>query len=187
MIAAAVALTVAYAAAAALLLHLNLRTRLPMWVKSAALLVVTALYFGAWQAQRALLGWATPESLPDDFRLQWLTVEEPDKATGEDGSIYFWVRGLDAAGLPVGPPRAHWVAWDEATAEAAQEALAQLQDGQPLNGTFTRQGIVTPADPAGAAARAGAARDSTTNAARGQFEFRRVPRPALPAKPAPSV
>ena len=187
MIAAAIALTVAYAAVAALLLHLNLRTRLPMLVKSGALLIVTALYFGAWQAQKALLGWATPAALPEDFRLQWLTVEDPDKATGEDGAIYFWVRKLDAAGFPAGPPRAHRVPWDEATAEAAQDALAQLQAGEPLNGTFSRQGVVTPAEPEDTAARDGAAHGSTTNAERPRFEFRRAPPPTLPPKPAPGV
>ena len=185
MIAAALALTVAYAAVAALLLHLNLRTRLPMLVKSGALLVVTALYFGAWQAQQALLGWATPAALPEDFRLQWLTVEEPDKAAGEDGVIYFWVRELDAAGFPAGPPRAHRVPWDEATAEAAQAALAQLQEGEPLNGTFTRQAVVATAEPQDAPARDGAVQGTTTNAERPRFEFRRAPRPTLPAKPVP--
>ena len=187
MIAAAIALTVAYAAVAALLLHFNLRTRLPMLVKSGALLIVTALYFGAWQAQKALLGWATPGALPEDFRLQWLTVEDPDKATGEDGAIYFWVRKLDAAGFPAGPPRAHRVPWNEATAEAAQDALAQLQAGEPLNGTFTRQAVVAPAEPEAATARAGAAQGSTTNAERSRFEFRRAPPPTLPPKPMPGI
>ena len=182
MIVAAIALTAAYAATAALLLHLNLRARLPRWVKFAALAAVTALYFGAWEAQKALLGWATPEPLPEEFRLHWLTVDEPDKATGEDGFIYFWVRELDGAGMPRGAPRAYRVPWDEATAEEAERALAQLRDGEPLIGILSRRTIVAPPDE-----RQGSAPSSPRNGGPGdveqpRFEFRRAPPPALPPK-----
>lgn len=185
MIAAAIGLTAAYAATAALLLHLNLRLRLPRFVKFAALAAVTGLYFGAWEAQKALLGWATPEPLPEEFRLHWLTVKEPDKAAGEDGFIYFWVRELDAAGLPVGAPRAHRVPWDEATAEQAEAALAQLQDGEPLIGFLSRQTIVVPAEEQQGSAPASRQDGAPGDAERPRFEFRRAPPPALPPKALP--
>ena len=185
MIGAAIALTAAYGATAALLLHLNLRMRLPRFVKFAALAVVTGLYFGAWEAQKGLLGWATPEPLPEEFRLHWLTVKEPDKAAGEDGFIYFWVRELDAAGLPVGAPRAHRVPWDEATAEQAEEALAQLQDGEPLIGFLSRQTIVAPPDERQGIAPASRQNGAPGDAERPRFEFRRAPPPALPPKSLP--
>ena len=85
MIAAVVGLALAYAALVALLANLNLRTRLPRTVKAGAIVAVTGLYVVAWQAHQGLLGWATPESLPDRFRLHWVTVDEPDKASGGAG------------------------------------------------------------------------------------------------------
>ena len=184
MIASIMVLTLAYAALVALLANLNLATRLPRVVKAAAIIAVTGLYAAAWQAHKGLLGWATPEPLPEDFRLHWVTVDEPDKASGGDGTIYFWVRELDAAGLPRGAPRGHRVPWDEATAEEAQAALSQLEAGEPLNGHFSRQSL-NPEDEAPVeGADYGGGFGSATSGERPRFEFSRVPPPALPAKDA---
>lgn len=187
MIGALVGLAMAYAALAALLAHLNLRTRLPRAVKAGAIVVVTGLYVGAWQAHKGLLGWATPESLPDQFRLHWVTVDEPDKASGGAGAIYFWVRELDEAGLAQGAPRAYSIPWDEATAEEAAEALARLQEGKPLNGFLSRQALAPEAEAEIEGADYGSGFDSAMSGDRPRFEFSRVPPPALPAKAAPGA
>ena len=107
MIGAVVALSVTYAVVAALLLNLNLATRYSPWIKATAILVVTVLYAGTWLGTRNLLGWASPDPIPDTFRVLWISMDEPDKSSGTPGSIYFWVRELDEAGLPKGEPRAH--------------------------------------------------------------------------------
>ena len=65
--------------------------------------------------------------MPADFRLHWVVIEEPDKVTGADGKIYFWIRELDQAGLAEGAPRAYQIPWDEDTAEAAQDALEETR------------------------------------------------------------
>lgn len=183
----AVALTVAYVAVAALLLNLNLATRWNVFVKAGAVVLVTALYAVAWQGHKGLLGWATGESLPDEFRVHWITIDEPDKAAGTAGTIYYWARELDAAGLPHGQPRAHRVRWDEATAEAAEAALQQLEDGELLNGRISRQIVdsVAPPPPVDGADYGGDLA-SGSSGDRPQFEFSRVPPPALPSKPPPS-
>ncbi len=185
MIASIVVLTLAYAALVALLANLNLATRVPRAVKAGAIVAVTGLYAAAWQAHLGLLGWATPEPLPEDFRLHWVTVDEPDKVSGADGTIYFWVRELDEAELPRGAPRAHRIPWDEATAEEAQEALSQLEAGEPLNGHFSRQGLNPEDETLVEGADYGGGFDSATSGERPRFEFSRVPPPALPAKDAP--
>ena len=111
-------LTLAYVGVAALLLNLNLggAIRFGWSVKLGAIVLVTGLYVAAWVGHNGLLGWPTSERMPEDFRLHWVTVTEPDKVTGADGSIFFWVRILDEAGLPHGDPRAYRVPWDEETA-----------------------------------------------------------------------
>ncbi len=183
----AVSLTVAYVAVTALLLNLNLATRLNVFVKAGAVVLVTGLYAVAWHGHIGLLGWATRDPLPDDFRVHWITIDEPDKAAGTAGTIYFWVRELDAAGLPHGQPRAHRVPWDEATAEIAEEALMQLEEGELLNGRITLQIVDPDAQPlvVEGADYGGDALASPSGGDRPQFEFSRVPPPALPPKPTP--
>ena len=101
-----IVLSIAYAAVAALLLNLNLATRYAGWIKGASVVLVTGLYVGSWSGLNGLMGWATPAVLPEEFRVMWIAMDEPDKKTRESGHIYFWVRELDEAGLPIGAPRA---------------------------------------------------------------------------------
>ena len=187
MTAAAIALSVAYVAVAALLLNLNLGTRWSLPVKIGAIVAVTGLYAVAWHGHKALMGWASGDPLPDDFRVHWVTIDEPDKETGASSTIYFWVRALDAAGLPEGEPRAYRVPWDEATAEAAEAALAQLESGELLNGRISRQIVDPDAEPrqVEGADYAGDSLASATSGVRPRFEFSRVPPPTLPPKPLP--
>ncbi len=188
-----VALTVAYVGVAALLLNLNLATQWGAAVKIAAIVLVTGMYAASWHGLHGLLGWATYEPLPSEFKLHWITVDEPDKTTGAEGSIYFWVRELDEAQLPKGAPRSHRVAWSEEVAEAAQAALEQLEKGQPLNGFVTRQ-LISPGDVDPMAEQIVEGEDYYNDAQplSGDdeqaliFEFRRVPPPDLPAKPLPA-
>jgi hypothetical protein len=173
-------LTLAFVAVAALLLNLNLATRHSGKVKSAAILLVTALYGVAWFGYRGITGWATPEPLPEDFRVYWLMVEDPDKVSSKPGAIYFWVRELDEAGFPVGPPRAHRVAWSESAARAAEAARASMEAGELLNGRLSRNAMA-PEDsdqPISEFAGDGGAPGSPQPG----FEFSRVPPPALPPK-----
>lgn len=179
-------LTLAYAAVAALLLNLNLATRYSGWLKVSAIVVVSALYGFTWAGYQGLLGWASPDPLPAEFRVLWITMDEPDKATGEDGAIYFWVRELDEAGLPAGAPRAHRIRWDEEAAEAAQQALDRIDGGELLNGRLSRNVVAEAAEtrPAGADY-AGDPTAGGGGATRPEFEFFRVPPPSLPPKGLP--
>jgi hypothetical protein len=120
--------------------------------------------------------------MPADFRLHWVVIEEPDKVTGADGKIYFWIRELDQAGLAEGAPRAYQIPWDEDTAEATQEALEELEGGQLLNGRMSRQminpNLISP-DPT-AQYRGD---ESGSSGEQARFEFIRLPPPTLPPKP----
>jgi hypothetical protein len=181
----AVLLTVAYVAVAALLLNLNLATRAPALLKAGAIVVVSGLYAGAWIGHRELMGWATSSPLPDQFRVQWIMIEDPDKLTGEPGYIYFWVRELDEARLPRGAPRAHRIAWTEEDATAAEAALARMDEGELLNGQMSRGALDSqqPEEPDAAYPAAGGA--AGTDGDQPTFEFARVPPPALPPKGRP--
>jgi len=180
--AAVVLLSVAYAGVAALLLTLNLATRYALWIKTSAIVLVTGLYGVSWAAWNGMLGWATPAVMPEDFRVLWIAMDEPDKETREPGYIYFWIRTLDEAGLPVGPPRAHRIRWSEEAAEKAQAALDTLEEGELLNGRLGRNLVGEQEAPDDQADYAGDASVTGAGGERPQFEFLRVPPPSLPPK-----
>jgi hypothetical protein len=179
-------LSLGYAAVAALLLNLNLATRHGPWIKGGAILVVSLLYAGTWYGTRSLLGWPSPDPVPEEFRVLWISMDEPDKSARTPGAIYFWLRELDEAGLPVGPPRAHRIPWDEASAEAAQDALERMEEGEALNGRLGRN-LVDAATPAEEGARyAGDGTAAGEDGPRPDIEFVRVPPPTLPPKGPPA-
>jgi hypothetical protein len=181
-----VALSLAYAGIAALLLNLNLSSQYNTVLKTLAIVVVTGFYIVAWQGHQRLLGWATSSDFPAEFRVHWITIDEPDKATGEAGTIYFWLRELDEAGIAVGEPRAHRVSWDEKTAEEVQQAMAALEEGELLNGRMNRQVMAPETEiPEQTEVYDDAPTVSGSSGERPLFEFARVPPPALPAKPTP--
>ncbi|MEM8766617.1 MAG: hypothetical protein AAGE43_04185 [Pseudomonadota bacterium] len=185
MSSAVLVLSIAYALIAALLLSLNIATRYALWVKAAAVTVVTGFYGVTWMGLNGMLGWATAAVMPEEFRVLWITMDEPDKATGEPGHIFFWVRELDAAGLPVGEPRAHRVPWSEESAESAQEALEQMEEGELLNGRLGRNLVDDEDALETGTAYAGERSVAGAGGERPDFEFVRVPPPALPAKALP--
>jgi hypothetical protein len=181
-------LTLAYVAVAVLLLNLNLATRHEAWVKGVAIVVVSMFYFGTWIGYKGLMGWPTSEAMGPDFRVLWITIEDPDKASSTPGHIYYWVRELDEAGLVAGPPRAHAVLWGEKEAEEAQRALDEMGEGRVLNGRRTR-GMLAAKDPLLAASedqagtRSGVGQDDSPPL----FEFYSIPPASLPAKEAPPL
>jgi len=181
-------LTAAYAFALALLLNLSLRSPWRRATKLAAMLFGFGLCIVAYESYRGMLGWATPAAMPETFRLHWVRVREPDKASGAGGAIFFWASRLDEAGFVVGEPRAYRTPWDLATAKQAEEALAMLNDGELLNGHLTRDAVAVQDDaaerPTNGAGASGPTGPSGQDEAPPQFTFQPVPPPQLPPKPA---
>lgn len=181
-----VALSLAYALIVALLLNLSLASRWGLAVKLGAIVIASGFYIVAFEGHKQLMGWATSAVMPEQFRLHWITIEEPDKASRSPGSLFFWISELDAAGLVASEPRAHRLPWDEATAQAAEDALAELAEGEPLNGIISRGAIAAEENPAGQRESGGRlANPSGDDGPQPSFEFRRVPPPSLPPKAVP--
>ena len=133
-----IVLSIAYALLAALLLNLNLVTPYPVWIKAGVIILTSSLYLGTWFGYQGLTGWASNQALPENFRLIYLSIHERKDLSDNPGYIYYWVRPLDEAGLPFGPPRAHRVEWTEAEAEKAEAALSSVEEGEELNGSWSR-------------------------------------------------
>ncbi len=180
-----VMLSVAYALIAALLLNLNVATQYSALLKAGVITLTSALYIGTWFGYQALTGWATNETLPEEFRVLYISIEERRKASDTPGYIYYWVRELDEAGLPSGPPRAHRIEWSEAEAENAEAAISAIEDGEELNGTWSRN-LMTP-DEGGEEISDYAGELSVSGDGEGliNIRFMRAPPRTLPPKPAP--
>lgn len=85
-------------------------------------------------------GWATTEELPEEFRLHWIVVNEPNKKTGYKGQIYIWVGGAKSQLSMFGyksaqnEPRSYAVPYSLETHKKAAAALEGLKKGKIIIG-----------------------------------------------------
>ncbi len=77
-----------------LLLWLIIFTEGKWFLKFAA--VAATLFFSVslWHSIDSLLGLPSETQLPDKFLVHWIVIEEPNKITGDEGSIYIWAKDL---------------------------------------------------------------------------------------------
>lgn len=85
-----------------------------------------------------LLGWATEDEPTLRFRLIAAYVHQPDKLTGDEGSIYIWVTKLEDL-TSVQTPRSHKLPYTEALHEKVINANAKLDKGIAQLGEFKKQ------------------------------------------------
>lgn len=178
-------LSIAYALTAALLLNMNLATRYSFPVKSGVIVLMSSFYVGTWFGYQHLTGWATNQPLPDEFRLIYLSIEERVSADDEPGHIYYWVRPLDEAGLPYGPPRVHRIKWSESEAENAEAAMSAIEDGEELNGAWSRNLMAPQEDGEELTDYAGELGVTGDSEGLVNIRFMRAPPRTLPPKPPP--
>ncbi len=59
--------------------------------------IAGTLYFGlaVWYSVDSHLGWATYHDPPRKFMVEWMVVDEPDKVTGDPGSIHILLTKVD--------------------------------------------------------------------------------------------
>jgi hypothetical protein len=85
-------------------------------------------------------GWATSETLPDEFRVHWIVINEPNKKTGDKGNIYVWIGGAKASLSVFGyksaqaEPRSYSLPYSLEMHKKAAGALALLRKGKAVFG-----------------------------------------------------
>ena len=168
----------------ALLVLVALRQQgLPPGVKLGLAAVTCLFYFVTWFGIEKLLGQPSPSPLPSEFRVIWIHIDEPEG--DKKGGIYYWLRSLDSAGMPIGPPRAHERPYSIPEAIAAEAANQKLQEGELLNGRQSRAAISSSdkkeKDTSGSQATDGTPQDTAAL----YFEFFEVAPPTLPEKGIP--
>ena len=129
-----VTLSVSYALIGALLLLVLVYARLPWPAKAAAVVVTSAFYVVSFVGNRGLLGWASVDRLPPQFKLLQARIVDPHTVEGDPGSVYLWVEALDGDNRPSGVPRAYRIPYSDALAEKTQHASDQIAAGHPQGG-----------------------------------------------------
>jgi hypothetical protein len=165
-----------YILIASLLLVFCLFSSFTKTTKMLGILVVTVFYYLTWQGYIELLGWPSEQGLPDNFRISWVVIEEPNKLTKEQGAVYLWIRSLDKIGMAKGRPRSFKMIWNEENHRNAQLALSKLREGEQLNGKKT-YGVIEKNAGKKANPYEGETKEGTPS-----FEFTEVPPPSLPPK-----
>jgi hypothetical protein len=83
---------------------------------------------------RGLLGWASTDRLPGNFKLLKARIVEPHSLEGDPGSIYLWVEELDEDHRPSGIPRAFRVPYNDTLADKTHAAENEIAAGHPQGG-----------------------------------------------------
>ena len=181
MIEERILLVSAYVAVTAILLCFCFFSKFSNSLKTVVVLIMASFYFITWLGYKQVLGWPTAEEIPEEFRLIWIAIDEPDKMTKDQGGIYLWVKSLDHICKPFGKPRAYNLVWNAENHKRAQTALAKLKDGTRLNGRKT-YGVL---DSEKIDERANLYEESVsdqTQEGNPSFEFQEVSPPSLPPK-----
>lgn len=135
------ALALSYALVGALLLALLIYARFSWRLKAALIMLTSAFYVFDFAAARALLGWASPDTMPHYFKLLQARVLEPHSQTDDSGAIYLWVEALGEDNRPISPPRAYRLPYRQATAEKVERANAAIREGRPQGGLTDDKGL----------------------------------------------
>jgi hypothetical protein len=100
--------------------------------KTAAILVVTAAYMLVYFSLPRMLGWPTDRQVPRRFNLHAVYIQDPDKQTGEAGSVFFWASDLAPGANP--RPRAFRMPFKASFKSVFQEAQGKLRQNIPQEG-----------------------------------------------------
>src|SRR5215212_7896239 len=132
------AIVVAYVAIAMLLLSLNVFSLWRWWVKAAAIVISGLFFIGSYFAVTALLGFPTKANVPERFSLVATRTVEPNKASGESGSIFLWVEELNDKNVPSRLPISYQLGYSEALAETVTAAQKRLNAGESVEGSLRK-------------------------------------------------
>ena len=127
-------LAVAYAVVGALLLIVLVYARLHWSLKALAIVVTSAFYVVSFGGMRGLLGWASTDRLPTNFKLLHTRIVEPHSLAGDPGAIYLWVEEVDEDNRPSAVPRAFRIPYSDALADQAHAADNEIKAGHAQGG-----------------------------------------------------
>jgi len=173
------------------------------WISKAAMILLS-LYFclSVGLSVNEFMGWPTDDQLPSKFLLHWAVIKEPDVKSGDEGSIYIWVRPISEPEPKVehkewndyllsfydgkSQPRAYRIPYSRPLHEETQKAISLLLKGVGVGGTSGEgegegegEGKEAGKEGQGTGKTGDGGRSLTNN---GGIEFHKLPPPKLPDK-----
>jgi len=128
-------LIAAYTLLAVLLLSINLYSKWSWQLKSVTIIITSAFYIVSYFSFPPLLGWPTSQKLPVHFRLLASEVHQPDKLTGEEGSVYLWLKEIENITSRVSP-RAYVLPYSTLLHEKIINVQTKIDRGIPQLGEY---------------------------------------------------
>lgn len=128
-------LIAAYLLIGIILLSVNLYSNWSWKVKAGTIIVTSFFFIVTYYSYPQLLGWPTSDNPPERFRLIASHVQQPDKLTGEEGSVYLWLTEIDDLSSSK-PPRAYKLEYSNALHELVINANSKLNKGIAQLGEF---------------------------------------------------
>lgn len=125
------ALGLAYVFLLFLLILILLRSEIRPAVKFVLATLCLGFYLWHYDSMRAALGWPAGSDLPEHFELVGAVTVEPNLQTGEEGSIYLWLRDLDRDDLT---PRAYELEYRKPLQQKVGETLDKQRRGERFIG-----------------------------------------------------
>lgn len=128
-------LIAAYILLAALLLSVNLYSKWSWQLKTITIIITSVFYIISYISFPPLLGWPTNQKLPAHFRLLATEVHQPDKLTGEEGSVFLWLKEVeDITALVL--PRAYVLPYSSLLHEKIINVQSKIDRGIPQLGEY---------------------------------------------------
>ena len=121
-------LIASYVMLAVLLLSINLYSNWSWPVKAGSIILTTCFYTVTYFSLPPLLGWPTSADLPDKFKLIAAEIRQPNKVTGDKGSIFLWVSRVDDLNSSTSP-RAYKLPYSDPLHEQVLNAKIKLGKG----------------------------------------------------------
>lgn len=176
-------IAIAYAALAGLVLALNLATPYRREIKISAIVLITILYVVTYRGLDNVQGWAIEEAPPNPFKLHWAVIEEPNKVTGDAGTIYILAQALHRTGAFRSKPRLYALPYSDALAQQIEDAKEQVEDGKLIEANLAYKYAKKPEKIDEVNANQGEQGNAANREVdRLELDFREIPRPDLPPK-----
>lgn len=187
-----IALAASFAVLISLLIIAVLSSRLPTLVRGLLTLLAIGLMFVTYWGIAEIRGLPSDTAPPELFRMHWARIVEPNKISGENGSIFLWIEELDEDNYPTGLPRAHQLPYTPELADAIETALAAIASGEEVAGEIA-EGAAEISTAEQLALEMTAEQNAQTNTSMGErvisidfgdIRFGALPAPVTPEKPA---
>jgi len=181
------------------------------WLKALVMVMSLHLSLSISSSLPDFAGWPSTAPVPDEVLVHWMVVEEPNKRTKKEGSIYLWATNLSEEIQPQkegwhkylfslvtsdpSQPRVHRLPYSTEDHEKAEDIIGRIKNGESIVGTRNGNGEGSEGDGQGEGEGDGSGQEGGDGSQEGKdgngsggfslsddITFQQLPPPFLPPK-----